>query len=124
MSTKSDSHHDASTYYIPHGSPWPILGSVALFTLMLGVVSYLNEWAGGWSFIPGALLLAIMFFGWFSTVIGENERGIYNLDVDKSFRNLHDAQVIQFAELNAYDVLCNEWIVFTKSTLPTEKDGE
>ena len=86
MSTKSDSHHDASTYYIPHGSPWPILGSVALFTLMLGVVSYLNEWAGGWSFIPGALLLAIMFFGWFSTVIGENERGIYNLDVDKSFR--------------------------------------
>ena len=27
---------DASKYYIPHGSPWPILGSVALFTLMLG----------------------------------------------------------------------------------------
>ena len=82
----NDTHHDASKYYIPHGSPWPILGSVALFTLMLGVISYLNEWAGGWSFIPGALLLAVMFFGWFSTVIGENEKGMYNLDVDKSFR--------------------------------------
>ena len=52
-------------------------------------------------------------------VVGPNDA-----NVDKSFRNLHDAQVIQVAELNAYDVLCNEWIVFTKSTLPTTKDGE
>ena len=27
-----------------------------------------------------------MFFGWFGTVIGESERGIYNLQVDRSFR--------------------------------------
>ena len=27
-----------------------------------------------------------MFFGWFSTVIGENQHGIYNLQVDRSFR--------------------------------------
>ena len=86
MSTKSDTHHDAGTYYVPHGSPWPILGSVALFALMLGAVSFLNDWAGGWSFIPGALLLVWMFFGWFSTVIGENEKGMFNLHVDKSFR--------------------------------------
>jgi cytochrome c oxidase subunit III len=85
MSTKTDTHA-ASTYYVPHGSPWPILGSVALFTLVLGVVSYLNDWAGGLSFLPGALLLAWMFFGWFSTVIGENEKGMFNLHVDKSFR--------------------------------------
>ena len=50
--------------------------------------------------------------------------GPTDTNVDKSFRNLHDAQVIQLSELNAYDVLCNEWVVFTKSTLPTEKDGE
>jgi cytochrome c oxidase subunit 3 len=85
MSTKSDTH-DASTYYVPHGSPWPILGSVALFSLMMGAASYLNEWAGGWAFLPGALLLAIMFFGWFSTVISENQHGMFNLHVDKSFR--------------------------------------
>jgi large subunit ribosomal protein L4 len=35
-----------------------------------------------------------------------------------SFRNLPEAQVIDVAELNAYDVLCNEWVVFTRSTLP------
>ncbi len=34
-----------------------------------------------------------------------------------SFRNLPDAQVIQVGELNAYDVLTNDWIVFTKAAL-------
>ena len=34
-------------YYIPHDSPWPIIGSVALFTLMIGAISFLNEWGGG-----------------------------------------------------------------------------
>ncbi|MEP7314596.1 MAG: cytochrome c oxidase subunit 3 [Pseudomonadota bacterium] len=83
----SNTHtHDASTYYVPHGSPWPIVGSVAMFSLMIGAVSYLNEWAGGWAFIPGPLILAFMFFGWFHTLIGENQQGMYNLQVDKSFR--------------------------------------
>ncbi len=36
----------------------------------------------------------------------------------KSFRNLPLAQVILTGELNAYDVLCNDWIVFTRATLP------
>lgn len=79
-------HADGNRYYIPHGSPWPIFASVALFTLMLGAASYLNDWTGAWSFIPGPLLIVAMFIGWFSTVIGENQHGIYNLQVDKSFR--------------------------------------
>jgi cytochrome c oxidase subunit 3 len=77
---------DSNSYYIPHDSTWPITGSFALFTLMLGAVAYLNDWVGGWSFIPGALLMAYMFFGWFGTVIGENQKGIYNTQVDHSFR--------------------------------------
>lgn len=36
----------------------------------------------------------------------------------KSFRNLREAQVILAGELNAYDVLCNDWVVFTAETLP------
>jgi len=85
MSTNVDTH-DSDTYYVPHSSPWPIYGSMTLFVLMLGAVSFLNDWAGGWSFIPGALLLAGLFFGWFHTVIAENEKGLFNLQVDKSFR--------------------------------------
>ena len=36
-----------------------------------------------------------------------------------SFRNIPEVQLIAPAELNAYDVLCNEWILFTKDVLPT-----
>ncbi|HEX9259128.1 MAG TPA: 50S ribosomal protein L4 [Acidimicrobiales bacterium] len=38
--------------------------------------------------------------------------------VAKSFRNLPGVQILEVAELNAYDVLCNEWIVFSQATLP------
>jgi large subunit ribosomal protein L4 len=37
-----------------------------------------------------------------------------------SFRNLSDVQLISPGELNAYDVLCNDWIVFTKTNLPSQ----
>ncbi|MGH8260771.1 MAG: cytochrome c oxidase subunit 3 [Steroidobacteraceae bacterium] len=77
---------DGNKYYIPHQSHWPILGSISLFTVMLGAAAYLNDWTGAWSFLPGALLIISLFIGWFSTVIGENQHGIYNLQVDKSFR--------------------------------------
>ena len=33
-----------------------------------------------------------------------------------SFRNLPEVQVIKVGELNAYDVLCNDWIVFEQHT--------
>jgi large subunit ribosomal protein L4 len=36
----------------------------------------------------------------------------------KSFRNLPAVQLCEVSELNAYDVLCNDWIVFTRATLP------
>jgi large subunit ribosomal protein L4 len=39
----------------------------------------------------------------------------------KSFLNLPGVQLIERAELNAYDVLCNDVIVFTKATLPVPK---
>jgi large subunit ribosomal protein L4 len=36
-----------------------------------------------------------------------------------SFRNLPEVQLIKAGELNAYDVLCNDWIVFERALLPT-----
>ena len=39
----------------------------------------------------------------------------------KSFRNLPEVQVILAGELNTYDVLANDWIVFTQATLPRVK---
>ena len=81
--------HDPNKYYVPHGSPWPFYGSVTLFVLMFGAATYLNDWSGAlgaWVLLPGFLMLALLFFFWFGTVIDENERGIFNLQVDRSFR--------------------------------------
>lgn len=42
-----------------------------------------------------------------------------DLTTIKSFRNLPSVQIIESSELNAYDVLCNDVVVFTQDTLPT-----
>ena len=36
----------------------------------------------------------------------------------KSFRNLADVHILTPGQLNAYDVLCSDWIVFSQETLP------
>ena len=36
----------------------------------------------------------------------------------KSFRNLQEVHIITTGELNAYDVLASDWIVFTQASLP------
>ncbi len=85
--TDAHAHAQAdSNYYVPHGSPWPIVAAVALFCLMVGAVLFLDGVTSAWSLLPGPLLLIVLFIGWFSTVIGENQKGIYNLRVDRSFR--------------------------------------
>ncbi len=39
---------------------------------------------------------------------------------DRSFANLGSVQTLQESELNTFDILCNDWIVFTDATLPGE----
>jgi large subunit ribosomal protein L4 len=36
----------------------------------------------------------------------------------RSFRNLPNVQLVHRNELNAYDILCCDWLVFTQATLP------
>jgi len=36
----------------------------------------------------------------------------------KSFRNIPNVHLLPASDLNAYDVLCADWIVFTSATLP------
>jgi large subunit ribosomal protein L4 len=38
---------------------------------------------------------------------------------DRSFGNLQQVQTILTGELNAYDILVNDWVVFTDETLPS-----
>jgi cytochrome c oxidase subunit 3 len=83
----ADAHApQGSNYYVPHGSPWPIYGSVTLFVVMAGAIATLNDWLPAWSLLPGFVMLALLFTFWFGTVIGESEHGLYNAAVDRSFR--------------------------------------
>lgn len=79
--------HANTGYYVPHGSRWPIIGSVGLFTMMVGASMWLNgSSAGKILFLLGIAVLVFMMFGWFGTVIAESVGGIYNNQVDRSFR--------------------------------------
>lgn len=41
----------------------------------------------------------------------------------RSFLNLPEVQLIEVNELNAYDVLCSDFVIFSKSTLPGQAAG-
>jgi cytochrome c oxidase subunit III len=87
MAHAHTTHAPAGKYYVPHGSPWPIIGSISLFTTVVGAALWINESSGGpVLFSVGLLMVAFMFAGWFGTVIKESESRFYNEAVDRSFR--------------------------------------
>ena len=77
----------SARYYIPEPSRWPIFGSFALLSMALGAASWFN--GAGWGkylVFAGLLVLFYMLAGWFSSVAHESEGGMYNKQVDTSFR--------------------------------------
>ena len=78
---------DSGSYYIPHGSKWPIIASIAVCTAMVGGSTLLNgNPSGKYILFVGLALIVYMMVGWFSTVISESEEGLYDAQVDNSFR--------------------------------------
>ena len=73
-------------YYIPHGTRWPILGSIGLTLLFIGVSIWLNGGSATFLALAGAAVIVAMMVLWFGEVIGESEAGTYNDQVDTSFR--------------------------------------
>ncbi len=66
-------------YFIPEPSKWPIVGTIALTTTVIGAVNTIHSMQAGGSMsllLPiGLLLIAYLFFGWFGTVINESMAG-------------------------------------------------
>jgi cytochrome c oxidase subunit 3 len=78
---------DVRAYYLPQPSRWPIIGACALLLTTSGAATWLNRGAAGpYILAAGAALLIYMLFGWFGTVIRESEAGLYNTQVDVSYR--------------------------------------
>jgi large subunit ribosomal protein L4 len=82
-----------------------------------GKVVVLDEWGIDAPSTKAAvkLLDAIGVTGRTLLVLGDEDEHVF-----KSFRNLGlSAHCLVSRELNAYDVLVSDWVVFTKATLPT-----
>jgi cytochrome c oxidase subunit 3 len=74
-------------YYFAPPSHWPMVGSIALFLMAVGFAAILNDYGYGWiAFWAGVLVLVYMLFGWFGQVIRESEAGLYNDQMDGSYR--------------------------------------
>ncbi|WP_028919579.1 cytochrome c oxidase subunit 3 [Pseudoxanthomonas suwonensis] len=74
-------------YFVPAQSKAPILASISLFTLMVGVANWLNDVSWGrWVFFLGLAMMVAVLFYWFSAVVRESLAGHYNRQVDVSFR--------------------------------------
>lgn len=76
----------AQGYYVPHSSRWPLVGSVGLFTMLVGFAMLLNGMSNGTMMAIGFAILVFMMFGWFGTVVKESETGLYKEKEDASFR--------------------------------------
>ena len=83
-------------YYVPHSSPWPIVGSVALFLTAFGAANFVQQSTakiatatgsfGAPIFFIGLAVIAFMMFGWFGTVIRESLKGMVSVQLDRSYR--------------------------------------
>jgi len=80
MSTASE-----NDYYVPHGTHWPIVGSIGLTTMVVGFARYLHGAELTMMFL-GIAIVIFMMYGWFGQVINESMAGKYNKQVDMSFR--------------------------------------
>jgi cytochrome c oxidase subunit 3 len=81
------SHASHDDYYVPHGTNWPIIGTIGLTTLFVGFSNYLNgNGIGMYVMLAGVAIVIYMMFKWFGEVINESLAGKYNDQVDTSFR--------------------------------------
>jgi cytochrome c oxidase subunit 3 len=80
-------HTHPTGYYFAPPSHWPVVGSTALFFMALGAATLFNGYGYGTILIAiGFFILLYMLFGWFGTVIRESQGGMFNRQVDMSFR--------------------------------------
>jgi cytochrome c oxidase subunit 3 len=79
--------HAEGAYYVPHGTKWPIVGSLGMITMLASAAAWMNgSGTAQWTFWLGMAIIIFMMFGWFGTVIRESQAGLYNAQVDGSFR--------------------------------------
>src|SRR5215470_11470771 len=83
----TSARRDVTGYYMPTPSHWPITAACALLLTTGGAAAWMNRAAAApYIFAAGLAVLLYVLFGWFGSVIGESERGLYSKQVDISYR--------------------------------------
>jgi cytochrome c oxidase subunit 3 len=81
---------DQSVYYVPHSGWYPVWIAFGLFLFLGGFGFWLNEVKAGEEpsavmMSTGGVVLAVVLFFWFSKVIDENQKGLANDQLKRSY---------------------------------------
>lgn len=78
-------------YHLVNPSPWPILGAIGIFLLMLGMATYMKGMFGipadqWWVLLPGFVWIVWVLIGWWGDVLKESRGGDHTDVVQISLR--------------------------------------
>ncbi|HVY88636.1 MAG TPA: cytochrome c oxidase subunit 3 [Hyphomonadaceae bacterium] len=78
-------------YHLVKPSPWPLLGSLSMLVMVLGVAGYLKgfwfiEKGTPWAPLPGFVALVFVLVGWWGDVLKESRAGDHKEVVQISLR--------------------------------------
>ncbi|AMD02361.1 cytochrome c oxidase subunit 3 [Halomonas chromatireducens] len=76
----------SGSYYVPATSKWPVLGSLALGMMMVGTGMVLVHGRGTLIMLLGLAGVVAVMALWFRDVVVESRSGLYDAQMDRSFR--------------------------------------
>jgi len=81
---------DQSVYYVPHNSWYPVVLAFGALLMVVGIGVWLNDVKAGddpsrWMFFAGFSVLAFVLYCWFAKVIEENQAGLANAQLRRSY---------------------------------------
>ncbi|KDE38981.1 MAG: cytochrome c oxidase subunit 3 [Nitrincola lacisaponensis] len=75
-----------SQYYVPPTSKWPIIAVVVLGSTAVGAGALMSYGSGLPFLLAGLVGIAFVMYGWFRDVVNESMGGLYDSQMDRSFR--------------------------------------
>jgi len=76
----------SSQYYVPPTSKWPIIAVAVLGLTAVGAGSLMSYGSGLPFLLAGLVGIALVMYGWFRDVVNESMGGLYDAQMDRSFR--------------------------------------
>lgn len=74
------------SYYVPEQSKFPLFASLGMFLTVFGAANWINGGDSGMTmFFSGGLVMAVVLWNWFGTVIKENMAGLNSDQLKRSY---------------------------------------